>query len=86
MGKWFKQAHEIEYLRAENKKLAAQVTSLQHRLRMQQNGTETAEVSDEERKIIASGRKIDAIKAYRERTGASLYDAKMAIDEASYDL
>jgi ribosomal protein L7/L12 len=32
------------------------------------------------RALVIAGRKIEAIKAYRERTGAGLYDAKQAVD------
>jgi hypothetical protein len=37
-------------------------------------------LSDEEERLVIAGRKIDAIKAYRSRTHASLVEAKAAID------
>lgn len=39
-----------------------------------------APLSDEEKGLLAVGKKIAAIKAYRERTHASLVDAKEAIE------
>ena len=38
-------------------------------------------VSLSEQALAREGRKIEAIKSYRERTGASLVDAKKAIDQ-----
>jgi ribosomal protein L7/L12 len=38
------------------------------------------EYSAEEMDCMVQGRKIEAIKAYRTPTGASLYDAKVAIE------
>lgn len=35
----------------------------------------------EVRELVAAGRKIEAIKVYRELTGAGLFDAKVAVDE-----
>jgi hypothetical protein len=35
---------------------------------------------DDIRALIASGRKLEAIKEYRERTGADLAQAKLAVD------
>jgi ribosomal protein L7/L12 len=35
---------------------------------------------DDIRALIAAGKKIEAIKQYRERTGADLAQAKLAID------
>lgn len=85
MGKWFDQAQEIERLRRENQRLSTLVMQLQARLADEGLGDEASNVdtfgvSDEERQLAASGRKVEAIKAYRERTGADLLTAKNAID------
>ena len=127
MGKWFDQAAEIERLRTENRRLKAQVRSLELRLGVSygQTGTsdygqpgtsdysqpgaygdaseyapgtygagdgvvgagatgyETAawlELTPEELHLVRMGKKINAIKIYRDRTGVSLADAKAAID------
>ncbi|GMA41819.1 hypothetical protein [Mobilicoccus caccae] len=44
-----------------------------------------ARVDDEERRLIAEGKAIMAIKHHRERTGSGLREAKEAIDQASRD-
>lgn len=119
MGKWFDQAAEIERLRNENRRLKAQVRSLELRLGVSygQMGTsdygqsgaygdaseyapgtyeagdgvvgagvadyEAAawlELTPEELHLVRMGKKINAIKIYRDRTGVSLADAKAAID------
>lgn len=41
-----------------------------------------APLSDEEKRLIGEGKKIAAIKNYRERARASLVDAKEAIESA----
>ena len=46
-------------------------------------GVGVAELTEAERALVASGRKIAAIKAYRDRTGADLLHAKELIDEAA---
>ena len=98
MGKWFGQAAEIEALRAENHQLRGQVESLEARLRAAYgeagitalsqeapapSGGGEAELAEAERALVASGRKIAAIKEYRDRTGADLLHAKEVIDEAA---
>ncbi len=127
MGKWFDQAAEIERLRNENRRLKAQVRSLELRLGVSygQSGTsdygqpgvseygqsgaygdaseyaqgaygagdgvvgdgaadyEAAawlELTPEELHLVRMGKKINAIKIYRDRTGVGLADAKAAID------
>lgn len=127
MGKWFDQAAEIERLRNENRRLKAQVRSLELRLGVSygqpgisdygqpgvseygQSGAygdaseyaqgaygagdgvvgagaadyEAAawlELTPEELHLVRMGKKINAIKIYRDRTGVSLADAKAAID------
>lgn len=39
-----------------------------------------APLADEEKRLLGEGKKIAAIKAYRERTGANLVDAKEAVE------
>ena len=111
MGKWFDQAAEIERLRNENRRLKAQVRSLELRLGVSygQSGAygdasecapgiygtgdgvvgagaadyEAAawlELTPEELHLVRMGKKINAIKIYRDRTGVGLADAKAAID------
>lgn len=88
MGKWFDQAREIERLQRENQRLLALVKQLKARLGEEGLGEEASNVdvfgvSDEERQLVAAGRKVEAIKAYRERTRADLVTAKNAIDSIS---
>lgn len=119
MGKWFDQAAEIERLRNENRRLKAQVRSLELRLGVSYGqpgvseygqsgiygdaseyaqgaygagdgvvGTGAAdyeaaswlELTPEELHLVRMGKKINAIKIYRDRTGVGLADAKAAID------
>lgn len=39
------------------------------------------QIPEESRRLVAEGKPIQAIKAYRERTGAGLKEAKDAIDQ-----
>ncbi|USR79865.1 50S ribosomal protein L7/L12 [Arcanobacterium pinnipediorum] len=80
MGKWFDQAREIERLRRENQRLLILVAQLKERLGDEASNVDVFGVSAEERQLATSGRKVEAIKAYRERTGADLVTAKNAID------
>jgi len=41
---------------------------------------EPSDGMDEYRDLVRAGRKIEAIKVYRERTGAGLAEAKAAVD------
>lgn len=79
MGQWFNQAREIERLRRENQRLLTLVTQLKSRLGDEAGTVDAFGVSAEERQLVAAGRKIEAIKAYRERTGADLQTARNAI-------
>ncbi|WP_216378133.1 hypothetical protein [Arcanobacterium phocae] len=83
MSKWFSQAREIERLRHENQRLLALVAQLKNRLGDNASSVDIFGVSAEERRLALSGRKIEAIKTYRERTGADLLTAKKAIDSVS---
>lgn len=81
MGKWFNQSQEITKLRLQIQEQARVINKLTEQLRMA--GIEIDDpkaVSAEERRIAQSGKAIEAIKMYRERTGAGLKEAKDAID------
>ena len=82
MGKWFNQAAEIDRLRDQVKRQAATIEQL--RAQLSAAGVTPAAdaygVSEEERSLVAQGRRIEAIKVYRERTGCDLVTAKKAID------
>lgn len=43
---------------------------------------ESLEVSAGERTLALTGKKVEAVRDYRIRTGAGLLDAKLAIDDA----
>lgn len=83
MGKWFDQAREIERLQRENQRLLALVKQLKTRLGDDAGDGDVFGVSTEERQLVEAGRKVEAVKAYRERTGADLLTAKNAIDSLS---
>ena len=83
MGKWFDLAREIERLGRENQRLLALVMQVQTRLGDEASNVDVFGVSVEERQLVAAGRKVEAIKAYRERTRADLVTAKNAIDSIS---
>lgn len=83
MGKWFDQAREIERLQRENQRLLALVEQLKTRLGDEAGDVDVFGVSTEERQLVEAGRKVEAVKAYRERTGADLLTAKNAIDSLS---
>ena len=40
------------------------------------------DLTEEELALVASGRTVEAVKAYKDRTGVSLKQAKAAIDAA----
>lgn len=83
MSKWFDQAREIERLQRENQRLLALVEQLKTRLGDEAGDVDVFGVSTEERQLVEEGRKVEAVKAYRERTGADLLTAKNAIDSLS---
>ena len=83
MAKWFDQSNEIARLREENARLTKMVADLQSQLDSLNNSV--VEVADPnaltaEEAELAQNSPIQAIKAYRERTGVSLTAAKQAID------
>ncbi|MBA4506014.1 hypothetical protein [Corynebacterium sanguinis] len=83
MAKWFDQAREIDRLRSENQRLLSLAEQLKIRLGDSAANTDIYGVSDEEKQAVADGRPVEAIKKYRERTGADLLTAKRAIDSVS---
>lgn len=85
MAKWFDQAREIERLRNENQRLLTLVTELKLRLGHKASDVDAFGVSSDERRLVAEGREIEAIKAYRERTGADLVTSKKAIDSIALE-
>lgn len=81
MGKWFNQAQEIAKLRLQLEEQARVINQLTAQLRGAGIETDNPKaVSAEERRVAQSGKAIEAIKMYRERTGAGLKEAKEAID------
>ena len=83
MAKWFDQAREIDRLRSENQRLLSLAEQLKIRLGDSAANTDIYGVSAEEKQAVADGRPVEAIKKYRERTGADLLTAKRAIDSVS---
>lgn len=85
MGKWFGQANEIEELRTENRRLKEQVATLEARLRAAYADAGITALANPSSptastELLATGPKIAAVKAYKDRTGVSLKAAKAAID------
>lgn len=80
MGKWFQQAAEIERLQAEVKRQALMLEQLAAQRSPEHGTVNVYGVSAQETALVAEGKPIPAIKAYRERTGADLLTAKKAID------
>lgn len=81
LGKWFNQAAEIDKLRREAHRQAAVIEQLLSQLAAAGVPAQVNAygVTVEERKLVASGQAVAAIKKYRERTGADLVTAKRAI-------
>ena len=79
MGIWIGDAREFEELREENERLKQRVAHLEHLLKISGETIDLA-LSDSERALLAQGRKLEAVKAYRDRTGVGLKTAKQAVD------
>ena len=79
MGIWIGDAREFEELREENERLKERVAHLERLLKASGETIDLA-LSDSERALLAQGRKLEAVKAYRDRTGVDLKTAKQAID------
>lgn len=80
MGTWFKQASEIQELREQNRRQARIITMLRERLKFAGIDIDHEMVDGQVRELALSGQTIQAIKLYRDRTGADLLTAKRAID------
>ena len=86
-GKSAQQQKQADHLRAQNRRLESLVGLLAERagvgeaeLERLREESGAPRVPEECRRLVAEGKVIEAIKVYRERTGASLKDAKDAID------
>ena len=86
-GRTRQQQTMIEHLQTQNARLEGLVGLLAERagvgeaeLERLREESGAPRVPEECRRLIAEGKVIEAIKVYRERTGASLKDAKDAID------
>ena len=71
---------EIEKIKMRLEKLESQMTFLQRSLGITTNDAPGWKASPEIIELIRRGEKIEAIKAFREQTGASLKDAKTFIE------
>lgn len=79
MGKWFFQAREIERLRQENRRLTALIEQMKFAENRPPETSGLDMLTTTERSLIAQGKRIEAIKRYRERTGTDLRTAKNVI-------
>lgn len=85
-GRATQQQKQIDHLRESNRHLEALVQVLADRAGVdaaelaQLRGEAGSMIPEECRRLVAEGKVIEAIKVYRERTGAGLKEAKDAID------
>mgnify|MGYP000009117772 FL=1 len=79
MGIWIGDAREFEELREENERLKQRVAHLERLLNASGEAIDLA-LSPSERALVLDGRKLEAVKAYRDRTGVGLKTAKEAVD------
>lgn len=79
MGIWIGDAREFEELREENERLKERIAHLERLLKFSGETIDLA-LSESERALLAQGRKLEAVKAYRDRTGTDLKTAKEAVD------
>ena len=75
MGIWIGDARKFDELREENERLKERVAHLERLLK----AIDLA-LSPSERALVLDGRKLEAVKAYRDRTGVGLKTAKEAVD------
>lgn len=81
MGKWLHRASEIENLRAEFKRQAYLIDKLRGQLRSAGLIEESSTSADTvEESLARTCQTIEAVKRYRERTGATLEESKKVID------
>jgi ribosomal protein L7/L12 len=85
-GRAARQQKQIEALQARNRHLESLVRVLAGRAGVGEaelaelRGQAGAMIPEQCQQLVADGKYIEAIKVYRERTGAGLKDAKNAID------
>ena len=79
MGIWIGDAREFEELREENERLKERVAHLERLLNASGEAIDLT-LSASERALVLDGRKLEAVKAYRDRTGVGLKTAKEAVD------
>lgn len=86
-GRTRQQQTRVEHLQAQNRRLEALVGLLVERAGVGEAELErlreeagAPRVPEECRRLVAEGKVIEAIKVYREQTGAGLKEAKDAID------
>lgn len=86
MFPWSQKSQEIQALRTQVRALRAVTEELAARAGVSQSelermlSTATPGITDEVEDHLRAGRKISAIKAYRESTGAGLKEAKDAVE------
>ena len=79
MGIWIGDARKFEELREENERLKERVAHLERLLKATGESIDLT-LSPSELALVAQGRKLEAVKAYRDRTGVNLKTAKQAVD------
>lgn len=79
MGIWIGDARKFDELREENERLKERVAHLERLLKASGESIDLA-LSPSERALVLDGRKLEAFKAYRDRTGVGLKTAKEAVD------
>ena len=79
MGIWIGDARKFDELREENERLKERVAHLERLLKASGETIDLA-LSPSERTLVLDGRKLEAVKAYRDRTGVGLKTAKEAVD------
>ena len=79
MGIWIGDARKFDELREENERLKERVAHLERLLKASGESIDLA-LSPFERALLLDGRKLEAVKAYRDRTGVGLKTAKEAVD------
>ena len=79
MGIWIGDARKFDELREENERLKERVAHLERLLNASGESIDLA-LSESERALVLDGRKLEAVKAYRDRTGVGLKTAKEAVD------
>ena len=79
MSIWIGDAREFEELREENERLKERIAHLERLLKATGESIDLT-LSPSELALVAQGRKLEAVKAYRDRTGVDLKTAKQAVD------